>query len=142
MAFRCISLALLVSLGGATAMQSETSANPIRKVVNMLQKMTKKVEAEGEKEQKIFDDFMCYCNNADTLLGGAITAAENKIPMLESSIGEDAGLKKQLDADIVKHKSDKVAAKDAISKATAIREKDAAAFAKTEGDLKDRKSVV
>merc|ERR1719215_1705341 len=55
--------------------------------------------------------------------------------MLESSIGEDAGLKKQLDADLVKHKSDRAAAKDAISKATAIRDKDAAAFAKTKSDL-------
>merc|ERR1719329_575875 len=55
--------------------------------------------------------------------------------MLESSIGEDAGLKKQLDADLIKHKSDRAAAKDAISKATAIRDKDAAAFAKTKSDL-------
>jgi chromosome segregation ATPase len=54
---------------------------------------------------------------------------------LESSIGEDAGLKKQLDADLVKHKGDRSAAKEAIAKATAIRGKDAAAFAKTKADL-------
>jgi len=101
----------------------------------MLQMMQNKVSAQGKKAEEIYDKFMCYCNNADTLLGGAITAAENKIPMLESSIGEDAGLKKQLDADLVKHKSDRAAAKEAIAKATAIRDKDAAAFAKAKGDL-------
>jgi len=103
--------------------------------VTMLQMMQNKVSAEGKKRQEIFDKFMCYCNNADTLLGGAITAAENKIPMLESSIGEDAGMKKQLDADLIKHKSDRAAAKEAIAKATAIRGKDAASFAKVKGDL-------
>lgn len=35
--------------------------NPIRKVVTMLQSMTKKVEAEGEKEQELYHKFMCYC---------------------------------------------------------------------------------
>jgi len=128
-------LVLLAGLNVVGASEAEHRANPIRKVVTMLQMMQNKVSEEGKKKQEIFDKFMCYCNNADTLLGGAITAAENKIPMLESSIGEDAGLKKQLDADLVKHKSDRAAAKDAISKATAIRDKDAAAFAKTKSDL-------
>jgi len=128
-------LVLIAGLNVVGASEAEHRANPIRKVVTMLQMMQNKVSAEGKKKQEIFDKFMCYCNNADTLLGGAITAAENKIPMLESSIGEDAGLKKQLDADLVKHKSDRAAAKEAIAKATAIRDKDAAAFAKTKSDL-------
>jgi len=70
------------------------------------------------------------------LLGGAITAAEQKIPLLESSIGDDGAMKKQLDADIIKHKSDLAAAKEAIATATALRQKEATAFAKEEGDLK------
>jgi len=128
-------LVLIAGLNVVGASEVEHRANPIRKVVTMLQMMQNKVSAQGKKAEEIYDKFMCYCNNADTLLGGAITAAENKIPMLESSIGEDAGLKKQLDADLVKHKSDRAAAKEAIAKATAIRDKDAAAFAKAKGDL-------
>jgi len=128
-------LVLAASLNVVGAFEAEHRANPIRKVVTMLQMMQNKVSEQGKKTEKIYDQFMCYCNNADTLLGGAITAAENKIPMLESAIGEDAGLKKQLDADLVKHKGDRSAAKGAIAKATAIREKDAAAFAKAKGDL-------
>jgi len=129
------SLILIAGLNVVGASEVEHRANPIRKVVTMLQMMQNKVSAEGKKKQEVYDKFMCYCNNADTLLGGAITAAENKIPQLESAIGEDASLKKQLDADVVKHKEDRSAAKEAIAKATAIREKDAAAFAKTKGDL-------
>jgi len=129
---------LLIATGhnvvGASA--TEHRANPIRKVVTMLQMMQNKVTEEGHKKQEIFDKFMCYCDNADTLLGGAVQQAEQKIPMLESAIGEDANLKKQLDAEVEKHKADRIAAKDAVSKATAIREKEAAEFAKASGDLK------
>merc|ERR1740133_686249 len=100
----CLGVALLA---GADAVNVESRVNPIRKVVTMLQMMQNKVSAEGAKKQEIFDKFMCYCDNADALLGGAITAAEAKIPLLQSSIGEDGELKKQLDADIIKHKADR-----------------------------------
>jgi hypothetical protein len=52
-------LSTLVALPAcAVALQSEHAANPIRKVVTMLQMMQKKVEQEGEKEKELFDKFM------------------------------------------------------------------------------------
>jgi len=112
-------------LASATALTIDTEhkVNPIRRVVTMLQMMQNKVAADGEKKQKVFDQFMCYCENADTILGGAIDAAEKKIPMLESAIGEDGALKTQLEADLKQHKADRAEAKEAIAKATAIRGK-------------------
>jgi uncharacterized coiled-coil DUF342 family protein len=124
---------VLVAAHGASM---EHRANPIRKVVTMLQMMQNKVEAEGKKKEEIFDKFMCYCENADQILGGAIEAAENKIPQLESAIKEDLALKKQLEADLKQHKADRAAAKEAVAKAKALREKEAAAFKKESGDLK------
>jgi len=112
----------------------EHRVNPIRKVVTMLQMMQNKVEADGKKAEALFDKFMCYCDNADTLLGGAITAAENKIPQLESAIKEDIAMKKQLEADLKAHKSDRAEAKGAIEKATALRTKEAGAYAKEKSD--------
>merc|ERR1719329_1142843 len=97
--------------------------------------MQNKVTAEGKKAEAIYDKFMCYCDNADTLLGGAITAAENKIPQLEAAIGGDLAEKTQLEADIKKHKADQVAAKEAVATATSLREKEATSFAKESGDL-------
>jgi len=108
--------------------------NPIRKVVTMLQMMNNKVEADGKKAEAIYDKFMCYCANAEELLGGAITAAENKIPQLEAGIKGAIAEKKQLEADLKAHKADRAAAKAAIEKATALREKEAAAFAKEKSD--------
>jgi len=140
MAVRLSLLALLLTVGNGLTYETETAAqhrvNPIRKVVTMLQMMQNKVVAEGHKKQEIFDKFMCYCDNSDSLLGGAIAAAEKKIPLLESAIGSDGAEKKQLDADLVAHKGDRAAAKGAVEKATVMREKEAGVFAKESGDLK------
>jgi len=102
----------------------------------MLQMMQNKVAAEGEKKEKVYNQFMCYCDNADATLGASIDAADKKIPLLESGIKEDSALKAQLEADLKAHMSDRVSAKDAIAKATAIREKEKAAYSKASADLK------
>jgi len=125
----------LAATATALTVDTEHKVNPIRRVVTMLQMMQNKVEADGEKKEKVFDQFMCYCDNADTILGGAIDAAEKKIPMLESAIGEDGALVTQLKADLKAHKADRAAAKEAIAKATALRSKENAAFKKTKADL-------
>merc|ERR1740115_700943 len=82
----------------------------------------------------MFDQYMCYCNNADGTLGKSISDAETKIPQVESSIKEGAAMKKQLEAELKEAQVNRVEAKDAIAKATAIREKEAATYAKTKSD--------
>merc|ERR1719174_2088512 len=61
---------------GATEMRG---ANPIRKVVTMLQDMQKSVEEEGKKEEDLFDKFMCYCSNGEGALEASITAGKAQI---------------------------------------------------------------
>jgi len=113
-----------------------TSVNPIRKVVTMLQNMQAKITAEGDKKEAMFDKYMCYCKNADSTLAKSITAAETKIPLVESAIKEAAALKKQLETELKDAQVSRVEAKDTIAKATALREKEASAFAakKAESD--------
>merc|ERR1719399_1573381 len=107
-----------------------SSANPMRRVISMLQMMTSKVEAEGKKETELFEKFMCYCKSGKASLGKSIADAEEKIPQLESDIKEAEATKAQLDADLVRHKQEREDAKGDIAKATSMREKDAAAFLK------------
>jgi len=102
--------------------------------VTMLQNMQKKIAAEGQKKEKMYDQYMCYCSNADETLGKSISDAETKIPQLESAISEGAALKKQLEAELLDAQKSRVDAKDAIDKATAIRDKEAKAFAKLKSD--------
>ena len=82
----------------------------------------------------MFDQYMCYCQNADGTLGKSISDAETKIPQVESSIKEGAAMKKQLEADLKKAQVNRVEAKDAIAKSTAIRDKESAAFDKLKTD--------
>merc|ERR1719356_1577308 len=71
----------------ATLRQGSTvAANPIRKVVTMLQAMQKQVTAEGEKELELFEKFMCYCKHGDEALAKSIAEAETKIPGVTSDI--------------------------------------------------------
>jgi hypothetical protein len=120
----------------AFGLQVDTQANPIRKVVTMLQKMEKKVQAEGEHEADLFAKYMCYCKNAGSTLGASISANDAKVPEVQSNIEKSEAEKVQLEADLDKARTDRSAAKEAMAKATSIRDKDAAAFAamKAEAD--------
>jgi len=129
-------LLLLVCLQPAAATTMQLNANPIRRVVAMLQMMQKKVTAEGEKEKELFDKFMCYCNTGGASLSKSIEAAETKIPQVESDLKGSGAAKAQMASDVVQANADRKAAKSAMGEATAIREKAAAAFAKETSEQK------
>jgi len=125
---------LLVALATACpallrAETQATSVNPIRKVVNMLQSMQKKVEAEGEKEAELFEKYMCYCKSAGGDLSTSIGDAETKIPQVGADIKEAESKLAQLKEDLKQAQMDRAAAKEAVAAATALREKEAAAYA-------------
>merc|ERR1719359_1092459 len=105
-------------------------ANPIRKVVTMLQMMIKKIEAEGKKETELHEKYMCYCQTSETTLSDSIQEAQTKIPQLESDIKESTEEKARLEGEITQAQSDRAAAKEAMAQATAMREKEGAAFTK------------
>jgi len=139
MALNMHMLALLFGLvaGTLASHQEATSvANPIRRVVTLLQKMQSSVEAEADKEKKLFEEFMCYCKTGTGDLTKSITAAENKIPQVESALAAAEATKLQLEKDLAQHKANVADAKKTIATATALREKEAAAFAKESSDLK------
>jgi len=127
---------LVVSPLGSFGAEQGVSANPIRKVVTMLQVMQKKITAEGEEELKLYDKFMCYCKTSDGDLAKSIAAAETKVPEVTSDIGETEGKISQLEADLKKAQVDRSDAKAVVKEATALRAKAAESFSKEETDLK------
>lgn len=137
-------LLVLSSLGGVDAATrlgerstaaTEYSANPIRKVVTMMQNMQKKIGEEGKAKEAAFEKYMCYCENADSTLGKSISDAQTKMPQVESAIKEGAASKKQMEAELKDAQVSRVEAKDTIAKATALREKEAKAFATKKSEL-------
>jgi len=134
-----LAFALAVSMVTAevtvNAADAENAANPIRKVVTMLQAMQKKISAEGKKEKDLYDKFMCYCKNGAGDLSASIAGANTKVPQLQSDIESSTAQLAQLKEDLKAHQADRSAAKEAMGKATSIREKEAKAFAKEKAAL-------
>uniref|UniRef100_A0A7S0FDI9 Uncharacterized protein n=1 Tax=Pyrodinium bahamense TaxID=73915 RepID=A0A7S0FDI9_9DINO len=110
------------------------AANPIRKVVTMLQDMKAKVTEEGEREQALYEKFMCYCKNSGGTLEQSIDDGKAKIASLTSALEESGQKKGQTAADLKEHQASRSEAEDAMAKATALREKQAAAFAAEKAD--------
>mmetsp|Transcript_15661 Transcript_15661/g.36019 ORF Transcript_15661/g.36019 Transcript_15661/m.36019 type:complete len:642 (+) Transcript_15661:1-1926(+) len=73
---------------------------------------------------------MCYCKTSGSELGDGIAAAESKVPELESSIEEAKATKAQLEQDLKDHQKTRADAKASLEEAAALRQKEAAEFAK------------
>jgi hypothetical protein len=114
----------------------EVTVNPIRRVVTMLQKMQIQVQAEGKKEEELFEKFMCYCKNGRGDLEASISGAKSKNEQLMSSIKETEATLTQTKADLKSAQENRAAAKESVAKATALREKEAAVYAHDSSDLK------
>jgi septal ring factor EnvC (AmiA/AmiB activator) len=130
---------MLALTGHAMADKSEreqVAVNPIRRVVTMLQSMQKQVTAQGVKEKELFEKFMCYCKNGKGELEGSIAGGSQKSEQLTATIKETAAALTQTKADLKTAETDRSEAKASVAAATALREKEAAAFAKESSDLK------
>mmetsp|Transcript_69424 Transcript_69424/g.109708 ORF Transcript_69424/g.109708 Transcript_69424/m.109708 type:complete len:736 (+) Transcript_69424:63-2270(+) len=115
---------------------SGISANPIRRVVSLLQGMAKKVTAEGKKEKELYDKFMCYCRTSGGDLQASISGSNAKVPQLQSDIEEAESALKQTKLDLKTHQEDRVAAKAAMATATAQRESENAKYVAESDELK------
>lgn len=128
----------LVGQASAASASLDTSdlmaSNPIRKVVNMLEALQKKVTAEGEVEAKLFDKFKCYCKTSGGTLSKSISEAETKVPSLTSDIEEAEAKRKQDQEDLKQAQADRADAKASMAQATALREKAAAEFSKQKAE--------
>merc|ERR1719236_175585 len=144
MSVRCI-FVLSALLGAAATISNQQTntdttqlgANPIRKIVTLLQDMQKEIEAEGAKEAELHEKFMCFCQGGTGELEKAIADAALAIETQTSAEKEQSAEKAGLEQDLIKHKSDRVAASDDLEKATAIRGKENAEY---ETDLSDQKT--
>merc|ERR1719453_1773677 len=110
---------MLLVLLCASAVSLRVEANPIRKIVTLLQDMQAEIDAEGKKEKALFDKFMCYCDgNSDGM----------------SNAAKEAAQKSQLDQELIQHKMDREEASNDLATATAIREKEHGAYVEDTGD--------
>jgi len=130
--FRPVSV--LMAVPAVAALETQSNANPIRKVVDMLQSMQKRVQEEGEKEKDLYEKFMCYCKTGGSDLTSSIAAAKDKLGSLASDIENAEAKHAAASAALKKAQADRAAGEKAMAEATAIREKEAAIYAQFKAD--------
>jgi len=116
------------------ATEEKYGANPIRKVVTMLQAMQTKVQEEGEHEAKLYEKFVCYCKKNTGELTQAIADAQAKIAHLETQVKEDTAVKDQVDEELRNHGADRESAQVSLKAATDQRAKENEQYVKESGD--------
>jgi len=131
---RSLSTVLLAHVAFAEGIASESSANPIRRVVTLLQTMQTRVTEEGKRDAEMYKKFACYCTTGAGDLSRSIGAAEAKMPKVTSALKSAKAKNKQLTSDLTSHTGDRTDAKEALAQAVALRKKEAATFAKDSSD--------
>jgi len=124
----------LVVLVLAVASAGASQANPIRKVVKLMQNMQEEVEAEGGKEKELFDKFMCFCSGSGGDLDRAVEDSRTKIKELAAKLKSETAEKAQTDQDLEQHKKDREGATKDSGEATVLREKENSGFQEFSAD--------
>jgi len=112
----------------ASALELSAGENPIRRIVNLLQNMQKKIEEEGAEQEKMFEKFVCYCETNSEKLQKSVDDLTEQVPQHESSVKSKTELKAQIEEELVAHKQDREDAQSTVETSTEQRNKDKAAF--------------
>jgi septal ring factor EnvC (AmiA/AmiB activator) len=98
--------------------------------------MQKKIEEDGEEQDKLFAKFQCYCETNSAKLADAVEAAKSKIEQLTTDISASTEERTQTVADLASAKENRASAQKAIEDATTQRNKEAKAFEEYSTDAK------
>jgi len=108
---------------------------PIAKVVNLLKDMQKQLELEGEEDEEMYEKMACWCETNDREKTKSIKEAEARIEDLTTSIEEGTAKSSQLNTEIANLGKELEKNRQALDKATALRQKDLAEFVAEEKDV-------
>jgi hypothetical protein len=118
------------------AANEKTQANPMRKIITMLQDMAKEIEREGEVETEIFDKALCACEGGEKGLQTSIDESTAAIAENSAALKSGTAQKAQLEQEVKDHAAAKTGAEEDLSSATMLRDKENAKFIAEETDGK------
>merc|ERR1719299_353706 len=110
-------------------------ANPLGKVIQLMDDLTAKVTAEGEAEAKAFKEYFAWCDDAAANLHNEIKVGNNKQEELQAAISK-AGADIEASTAKIEDLSGSISADEKeLKEATAVREKEVATFKASESEL-------
>eukprot|EP00746_Dinoflagellata_sp_MGD_P002513 gnl/MRDRNA2_/MRDRNA2_104900_c0_seq1.p1 gnl/MRDRNA2_/MRDRNA2_104900_c0~~gnl/MRDRNA2_/MRDRNA2_104900_c0_seq1.p1 ORF type:complete len:780 (-),score=233.23 gnl/MRDRNA2_/MRDRNA2_104900_c0_seq1:128-2467(-) len=120
----------------ASSQVDAAKANPIRKILTMLEDMKSELEKEAKDEKDIFEEAMCLCKKGEKELNGVIFTSKGDIDRFTTKVETETALKQQLVSEVGAHKTDLEETTKTLEESAVIREKEAKEFAATDADLK------
>jgi len=109
--------------------------SPVKRVVNLLNKMKAELEHEADNEAAMYDKMVCWCETNEREKTKAIADADAKDKELQATIEGMSARFGVLSTEIAKLKEQIADDTAALKQATAIRENEASAFRGEEVDL-------
>jgi len=125
-------MALLTAIKELDAPEARERVNPVKRVVNLLNKMKSELDAEAAKDSEMYDKMVCWCETNEKEKTQAIADAEAKDLQLSAEIEERAAKFGNLAASIEQTKKEIAQNTETLETATKIREKEAAEFREEE----------
>lgn len=124
------------------AVVQRASANPIRRIVTLLQDMEKEVQAEMATEKDMYAKFECYCKHNDGKLSSAAVEARAEMEKQAAIEEQKTGEKKQLSEELKQHKKDRDAAKKVLATTVETEKERVAAYEKQHAEFLDTVSAI
>merc|ERR1712232_31924 len=125
----------------SASQESLTGANPIRKVVTLMETMQSKIEAEAKKEDELFEKFECYCKKTKAQLEDAIAKAEMSGNIKPEDIKIKESRLKTLQQEVEDLKNEKIDEEKSLGSAKAARDKEHKSFVKDEKEQTETESA-
>jgi len=127
-----LSLASAASAAVAVSVQHSglrsASGTPVERVVDLLKDLKESLETDEKKEQKIYDKYACWCEKTTARKADAIDAANSQLRALGQEILSLKGKIATLSSEIEQLEADIKDNEKAQAEATALRQKENAAF--------------
>ena len=122
---------------GAASRNGHSTRSPVEKVVNLLKDVKAKTEQDGEDEQKIYDKYACFCDNALKGKADAIDKARADMRSLGQEILKKRGMIAVLTAEIAKLSSKIKKNLEMQEEATNVRSKENEEFTAATTEMKE-----
>eukprot|EP00403_Amphidinium_massartii_P014650 CAMPEP_0178411228 /NCGR_PEP_ID=MMETSP0689_2-20121128/21386_1 /TAXON_ID=160604 /ORGANISM="Amphidinium massartii, Strain CS-259" /LENGTH=716 /DNA_ID=CAMNT_0020032427 /DNA_START=53 /DNA_END=2203 /DNA_ORIENTATION=+ len=125
-----LTLVALAAFAPANALKraEASTASPVERVVNLLTELKERITTTETQEQQIYDKYACWCEKTTARKAKAIQDAEELLHVTGQAILKYKGKVATLMSEIQKLEEEIAANKKAQAEATALREKQNAAF--------------
>jgi len=131
---------LMCSLAAASSLVQDAKTldlklRPVSKVLKLLHDMKAELEQDAKNDQSVYDKLACWCETNNRDKATATATADKQITQLVTDIQRYSAKAAELEASITQIDKEVAANKEALAKATAVREKEAGEFNEDDRDM-------